>query len=60
VASWVPPEGRECPEGYPVKAKTRSRVYHLPGMLRYEVTTPERCYPSADAAETDGFTRSKR
>jgi hypothetical protein len=36
------------------------RLYHLPGMLAYDRTHPDRCYPSPEAAETDGFTRAKR
>jgi hypothetical protein len=45
---------------HPVKAKESSRLYHLPGMLAYERTRPDRCYQSAEAAEADGFVRAKR
>jgi hypothetical protein len=45
---------------HPVKAKESSRLYHLPGMLAYERTRPDRCYPSPEAAEADGFVRAKR
>ncbi|MCU4186540.1 hypothetical protein K6U06_19390 [Acidiferrimicrobium sp. IK] len=53
-----PVDGR-CPDGYPVKAKQRSRIYHLPGMALYERTTPDRCYRSAEDAERSGFRRAK-
>lgn len=58
---WLPPGGDgSCPDGFPVKAKERSRLYHLPGMFAYARTTPDRCYRDAEAAEADGFTRAKR
>jgi len=57
---WVAPEGKACPPTHPVKAKLASRLYHLPGMLAYERTVPDRCYVDPAAAEADGFTRAKR
>jgi hypothetical protein len=57
---WAAPVGGTCPEGYPVKAKLRSGIYHLPGMSAYERTTPDRCYPTADAAVADGLRPAKR
>jgi hypothetical protein len=60
-AAWVAPsESGACPEGHPVKVKMSSRLYHLPGMAAYTRTKPDRCYPTAEAAEADGFTRAKR
>lgn len=59
-ASWVEPTNGNCPPGYPVKAKLQSGIFHLPGMALYERTNPDRCYPSADAAEADGLRVSKR
>jgi hypothetical protein len=53
-----PIEGH-CPEGFPVKAKERSRIYHLPGMAAYVRTVPDRCYRSAEEAEAHGFRRAK-
>ncbi len=53
-----PIEGH-CPEGFPVKAKDRSRIYHLPGMAAYVRTVPDRCYRSAEEAEAHGFRRAK-
>lgn len=58
---WVAPEDDgSCPAGYPVKAKLRSGVYHLEGMAAYARTRPDRCYPSAEAAEAGGFRRALR
>lgn len=60
TAPWVAPEGRECPATHPVKAKLASKLYHLPGMLAYDRTVPDRCYVDPAAAEADGFARAKR
>jgi hypothetical protein len=57
---WVKPIGSGCPPGYPVKAKTGSRVFRVPGMFSYEESKPERCYCDEGAAVADGFTRAKR
>jgi hypothetical protein len=60
-ADWVAPdEAGACPESHPVKVKLSSRLYHLPGMNAYARTRPDRCYPTAEAAQADGFTRAKR
>jgi hypothetical protein len=58
--AWVLAEDGACPSGYEVKVKLSSGLYHLPGMLAYSRTQPDRCYASADAAEADGFTRARR
>ena len=59
--SWVDPNGSgEPPATHPVKAKTSSRVYRVPGMAMYDRTIPDRCYTTPEAAEADGFTRAKR
>jgi hypothetical protein len=57
---WVEPVAGTCPEGYPVKAKMTSGIYHLKGGLSYGRTTPDRCYVSAAAAEADGLRPAKR
>ncbi|HXH58531.1 hypothetical protein [Iamia sp.] len=59
-ATWVAPVEGACPDGYPVKAKEASRIFHVPGGLSYDRTRPERCYPSPAAAEADGFRAAKR
>lgn len=58
---WVEPGGDgECPDGYPIKAKLSSKIYHAPGQLNYERTSPDRCYASEAAAEADGLRAAKR
>jgi hypothetical protein len=59
--AWVVPEpGGACPASHPIKAKLRSKLFHLPGMLAYDRTNPDRCYRDEAAAEADGLTRAKR
>jgi len=59
--AWVEPTtGGTCPDGHPVKAKTSSKIFHVPGGALYERTTPDRCYASPEAAEADGFRASQR
>ena len=58
---WAGPEpDGTCPEGYPIKAKRSSGIYHRPGMQAYARTKPDRCYPTPEAAEADGFRVAKR
>ena len=58
--TWVEPTGGVCPTTHPVKAKLSSKIFHLPGMLNYERTNPDRCYADAGAAESDGLRPAKR
>ncbi len=58
--SWLPPVDGECPEGHRIKVNARSGIYHVPGGASYDRTTPERCYPTAEEAEADGFRPAKR
>jgi hypothetical protein len=58
VAPWV--DGAVAPGTHPVKAKLKSGIYHLPGMLNYERTVPDRWYRDAAAAEADGLRPAKR
>ena len=58
-ASWVEPDGGACPEEFPVKAKLRSGIYHLPATSAYDRTNPDRCYSSAEAAAADGLRAPK-
>jgi hypothetical protein len=60
VRAWVEPDAGACPIGHPVKVKERSSLYHLPGMVAYGRTLPDRCYAVAEDAERDGFTRARR
>jgi hypothetical protein len=57
--AWVAPVEGACPAGYPIKAKTKSRIYHVLDGQSYERTVPERCYATAEAAEQDGYRRAK-
>jgi len=60
-AAWVEPVADgSCPEGYPIKAKLGSKIFHAPGQLNYDRTTPDRCYADAAAAEADGLRAAKR
>ena len=58
--AWVEPTGAVCPNTHPVKAKMASGLFHLPGMLNYARTRPDRCYANEEAAVTDGLTKAKR
>lgn len=58
--AWVAPQGAVCPLSHPIKAKVASHIYHLPGMLAYSRTKPDRCYASETAAKRDGFNPAKR
>ena len=59
VSGWRAPVDGACPAGFAVKASGSSRIYHVPGGRFYDRTIPERCYESAEAAERDGYRRSK-
>ena len=58
--AWVAPVDGACPDGYPIKAKVASGIFHQPGGLAYDRTKPDRCYLDAAAAEKDGFRAAKR
>ena len=57
---WVPANADgSCPEGFPVKVKQSSGIYHVPGGRFHERTRPDRCYATAEAAHADGYRPSK-
>lgn len=60
AAPWVEAVDGECPPTHPVKAKLASKIYHLPGMLAYDRTRPDRCYRDGESAEADGLRKAKR
>jgi hypothetical protein len=60
VPAWVEPVDGQCPDDHPIKVKLASGIYHLPGMMNYVRTVPDRCYASAAGAEADGFRPAKR
>jgi hypothetical protein len=58
---WVESDAEDtCPDGYPVKVKLSSGIFHVPGGLSYDRTKPDRCYATTDAAVRDGFRESQR
>lgn len=60
-AAFVEPDADgECPDGYPIKAKMSSKIFHAPGQLNYDRTTPDRCYRDASGATADGLRAAKR
>jgi hypothetical protein len=59
--AWVEPSSDDlCPQSHAIKAKLSSKIFHLPGMLAYERTKPDRCYAEESAAEADGLRKAKR
>lgn len=56
---WVEPVDGACPDGYPIKANSSSKIFHVPGGRSYARTIPERCYASAADAEADGYRAAK-
>ena len=59
-AAWLEPVDGDCPSTHPVKAKMSSGIYHLPGMVAYARTHPDRWYRDAASAEADGLRPAKR
>ena len=57
--TWLPPVDGACPSGYPIKGNDNSGIYHVPGGRFYKRTVAERCYPTAEAAEADGYRPAK-
>jgi hypothetical protein len=58
-AAWVAGSDGPAPAGHPVKAKDSSGIFHEPGGRFYDRTRPDRWYATAEAAEADGYRRSK-
>jgi hypothetical protein len=57
---WIEPaDSGACPAHHPVKAKSTSGIFHVPGGANYTRTVADRCYLSPEAAESDGFRQSK-
>jgi hypothetical protein len=57
---WVAPNADgSVPASHPVKVKESSGIFHVPGGRFYDRTRPDRCYPTAAAAEADGYRQSK-
>lgn len=60
ASSAEPTAAGDCPDGFPIKAKLKSKIFHSPGQLNYDRTTPDRCYADTAAAEADGLRAAKR
>lgn len=58
--AWIEAVAGPPPASHPVKAKLGSGIYHLPGMMNYDRTKPDRYYRSAADAEADGLRAAKR
>jgi hypothetical protein len=60
VRAGVDPVDGACPDGYPVKGKRSSGIYHVPGGLSYARTVPDRCYATPADAAADGLRKALR
>jgi hypothetical protein len=60
TSTWIEPESGACPTTHPVKAKLASGIFHVPGGANYDRTNADRCYASAEEAESDGLRPAKR
>ncbi len=60
ASSAEPTSAGDCPDGFPIKANLKSKIFHSPGQLNYDRTMPDRCYTDAAAAEADGLRAAKR
>ena len=57
--AWRASHDGACPDGFPIKAKDSSGIFHVPGGRFYDRTKPDRCYPDASSAAADGYRQSK-
>ncbi len=55
----VDPVDGVCPSTHPIKAKSSSKIFHVPGGANYDRTKPDICFRDPAAAEADGFRKSK-
>ena len=53
-------QGSEPPQGYEVKANSRSRKYRVPGGAGYDAANADVWFTSSEVAEAAGFTQAKR
>ncbi|MDQ7991309.1 MAG: hypothetical protein REI45_01375, partial [Propionicimonas sp.] len=53
-------EGSEPPEGFVVKANSRTRKFRVPGSSGYERATADVWFTSAEAAQAAGFAQAQR
>jgi micrococcal nuclease len=50
----------ECPASHPIKGNADSGIYHPPEGQYYDVTNPEECFASPEAAAEAGYRASER
>ncbi len=60
ASGGVDPVDGACPPGYPIKAKSSSKIFHVPGGGSYDRTVPDRCYANEADAEADGYRKAQR
>jgi uncharacterized protein with LGFP repeats len=48
----------EAPQGYPIKADTKSGLYWVPGTMLYDDARAEIWFASEELARTNGFVRA--
>ena len=61
LPGWIEPDADGgCPGSHPIKGKTQSKIFHVPGGMSYERTNAERCYCDEASAEADGYRKAKR
>jgi hypothetical protein len=61
ATGWVEGDGTNvCPEGYPIKGKANSRIFHRPGESTYEVTIAAFCFATEEDAVSAGYRPRKR
>ncbi len=60
AAGGVEPVDGACPRGYPIKANSASKIFHVPGGSSYDRTVPDRCYTNETDAEADGYRKARR
>jgi hypothetical protein len=56
----IPGDGTsDSQDGYPIKVKKRSGLFHVPGGLAYDRTIADLHFRTLEAAEAAGYTRSR-
>jgi hypothetical protein len=61
VSEFIPTDGaHDCPEDYPIKGNSRSNIYHLPGGASYNLTIPNICFSTEEAAQAAGYRATRQ
>lgn len=48
-------DGGTCPDDYPIKGNSSSKVYHVPGIPSHQGTKAEWCFASEEQAQAAGY-----